>query len=118
VSVSSINKKKILISIIIIITISFAFFFYFQQQTEQNIRDSMLEEQKQNQEYNTRALAQHIRSDMDSIIGRLQGISHSKYIQQGDLTSNNTESLLEIYYKQMNSSTPVDSLFILDASGW
>ncbi len=110
-------KRNIIISIIIIITISFAFFFYFQQQTEQSIRDSMLEQQKQNQEDNTRALAQHIRSDMDSIMARLQGISYSRYLQQGDLTSNNTESLLKSYYRQMNSSTPVDRLFILDANG-
>ncbi|MEJ7642946.1 MAG: hypothetical protein WKF36_12250, partial [Candidatus Nitrosocosmicus sp.] len=51
-------KKNIIISIVIIITVSFAFFFYFHQQTEQSIRDSMLEQQKQNQENNTRALAQ------------------------------------------------------------
>src|SRR3989337_2366690 len=50
-------KKDLIISIIIIITVSFAFFFYFQQQTEQSIRDSMLEQQKRNQEDNTRALA-------------------------------------------------------------
>jgi signal transduction histidine kinase len=47
----------------------------------------------------------------------LFGLSNSKYLQQGDLTSNNTESLLEIYYQWMNSTTPVDRLFILDAKG-
>jgi signal transduction histidine kinase len=110
-------KKTIIISIIIIITVSFAFFFYFQQQTEQSIRDSMLEQQKQNQKDTTKALAQHIRSDMDSIMARLQGLSYSKYLQQGDFTSNNTKSLLKSYYRQINSSTPVDRLFILDANG-
>ena len=110
-------KKNIIISIVVIITVSFAFFFHFHHQTEQSIRDSMLEQQKQNQEDNTRALAQHIGSDMDSIKARLQGISHSIYLQQGDLTSDNTESLLKSYYLQLNSSTPVDRLFILDTNG-
>jgi signal transduction histidine kinase len=77
----------------------------------------MLEQQKQNQEDNTRALAQHIESDMDSIMGRLQGISHSIFLQQGDFTSNYTKSALKNYFRQMNYSTPVDRLFILDANG-
>ena len=111
-------KKTVVVFIFIIITVSFVFFFYFQQQTEQSIRDSMLEQQKQNQKDTTKAIAQHIRSDMDSIIGRLQGISHSKQIQQGDLTSNNTKGLLKSYYLQMNSSNPVDRLlFIMDKEG-
>ncbi len=77
----------------------------------------MLEQQKQNQEDNTKALALHIRSDMDSIMARLQIMSHSTYLQQGDLTSNGTGSLLKNYYLQLNSSTPVDRLFILDTNG-
>ncbi len=110
-------KRNVFISIVVIITFSFAFFFYFQGQTERSIRDSMLEQQKQNQEDNTKALAQHIRSDMDSIMGRLQGLAHSKDIQEGNLTSNNTKNLMKTYYHQLNSSTPVDRLFILDANG-
>lgn len=54
-------KKTIIIYAAIIITVSFAFFFYFQHQTEQSIRDSMLEQQKQNQKDTTKAIAQHIR---------------------------------------------------------
>jgi signal transduction histidine kinase len=77
----------------------------------------MLEQQKQNQKDNTRALAQHIRSDMNSIMGRLQGMSHSIYLQQGDFTSNYTKSALKNYFRQINYSTPVDRLFILDANG-
>jgi len=54
-------KKTVIVFIFIIITVSFAFFFYFQKQTEQSIRDSMLEQQKQNQKDTTKAIAQHIR---------------------------------------------------------
>jgi signal transduction histidine kinase len=77
----------------------------------------MLDQQKQIQKETTKALAQHIMSDLGSIMTSLHGLSYSKYLQEGDLTSNDTESLLKIYYQQMNSSTPVDRLFILDANG-
>jgi signal transduction histidine kinase len=110
-------KKVIIISIIIINAVAFTFFVYFQQQTEQNIRDSMLEQQEKNQKDTTKALAQHISSDMSSILARLQGLSYSKFLQEGDLTSNNTKSLFEIIYRQINSSTPVDRLFTVDTHG-
>ncbi len=110
-------KKSIIVCTTIIIAASFAFFFYFQQQTEQGIRDTVLDQQKQIQKETTKALAQHIRSDLSSIMTSLQGLSHSEYLQQGDLTSNSTESLLKSYYHQLNSSTPVDKLFVLDTNG-
>jgi signal transduction histidine kinase len=110
-------KKNIVVYTIVIIASSFAFFFYFQQQTEQGIRDTMLDQQKQIQKETTKALAQHIRSDLGSIMTSLHGLSYSKYLQEGDLTSSDTESYLKIYYQQMNSSTPVDRMFILDANG-
>jgi signal transduction histidine kinase len=110
-------KKAIIISIIIINAVAFTFFVYFQQQTEQSIRDGMLEQQEKNQKDTTKALAQHISSDMGSILARLQGLSYSKYLQEGDLTSNNTKSLFEIIYRQINFSTPVDRLFIVDTNG-
>ena len=110
-------KKAIIISIIIITAVTFTFFVYFQQQTEQSIRDSMLEQQEKNQKDTTKALAQHISSDMGSILARLQGLSYSKYLQEGDLTSNNAKSLFEIIYRQINFSTPVDRLFIVDTNG-
>ncbi len=110
-------KKVIIISIIIINAVAFTFFVYFQQQTEQNIRDSLLEQQEKNQKDTTKALAQHISSDMSSILARLQGLSYSKFLQEGDLTSNNTKSLFEIIYRQINSSTPVDRLFTVDTHG-
>jgi signal transduction histidine kinase len=77
----------------------------------------VLDQQKQIQKETTKSLAQHIRSDLGSIMTSLRGLSYSKYLQEGDLTSNDTESLLKTYYQQMNSSTPVDRLFILDANG-
>ena len=58
-------KKTVIISTIIIISISFILFFYFQQQTEQSIKDNILEQQIQNQKDASRSLAQHIQSDLN-----------------------------------------------------
>ena len=110
-------KKTVLISTITIISVSFILFFYFQQQTEQSIKDSILSQQIQNQKDATRSLAQHIQSDFNLIMAKLEGLSHSTYIQNGDFESNDTKSFIQNYYREINSSSPVDRLFILDAKG-
>ena len=66
-------KKTVIIFTAIIISISFILFFYFQQQTEQSIKDNILEQQIQNQKDSTRSLAQHIQSDLNLIMAKLQG---------------------------------------------
>jgi signal transduction histidine kinase len=110
-------KETVIVSIITIISISFILFFYFQHQTEQSIKDSILEQQQQNQKVASRSLAQHIQSDLNSIMARLQGLAFSTYVQQGDFQSNDTKSFMQYYYHQINSSSPVDRLFIIDSKG-
>ncbi len=110
-------KKTLVICIVVIIALSFSLFFYFQQQTEQSIRTSIYDQEHKNQKDLVRALSQHIRSDLESIMLRLQGLASSKQLQQGDFLSNNTRSLLESHYHQVNQTTPVDRLFIIDQYG-
>ncbi|MGC2682317.1 MAG: hypothetical protein WA323_10640 [Candidatus Nitrosopolaris sp.] len=53
---------------------------------------------KQLQIESTKALAQRISSDLDSIMARLQGLANSEYLQQGELVSaNKTGKLLQEY---------------------
>ena len=68
-------KETVIVSIITIISISFILFFYFQHQTEQSIKDSILEQQIQNQKDSTRSLARHIQSDLNFIMAKLQGLA-------------------------------------------
>jgi signal transduction histidine kinase len=110
-------KKTITIFTIIIISISFSLFFYFQQETENSIRKSIFEQQLQIQTKTTRALAQHIESDLNLIESRLQGLANSKYLQEGDFTSDNTKRLLGKYYSQIRSTGPIDRLFLHDENG-
>ena len=110
-------KKTVLIFTIIIISISFLLFFYFQQKTEQSIKDNILAQQIQNQKDLGRSLAQHIQSDFNLIMAKLEGLSHSTYIQSGDFHSIDTRNFLQNYYREIISTSPVDRLFILDAKG-
>ena len=110
-------KKTVIFFITIIISISFLLFFNFQQETEKSIRDNILLQQIQNQKDLSRSLAQHMQSDFNLIMAKLEGLSHSTFIQSGDFQSNDTRNFLQNYYRVINSSSPVDRLFILDANG-
>jgi uncharacterized membrane protein len=87
-------RKTVILSAIIIISISFILFFYFQYQTEQSIKNNMLEQQIQNQKEATKLLAQLIQSDLDSVMARLQGLAFSTFLQRQDFQSNETKSFM------------------------
>jgi len=108
------TKELAIIFIISIIVISYSLFFYLQNNTENDIRNSLFEQQKQRQIESALALSQHIGSDLDSIMARLQGLANSAYLQQGDLFDNTTKKLMQQIYVQMSNITKVDRLFILD----
>ncbi|MGN6615375.1 MAG: sensor histidine kinase, partial [Candidatus Nitrosocosmicus sp.] len=110
-------KKTVWISVITIISVSFILFFYFQYQTEQSIKDNILEQQIQNQKDATKSLAQHIQSDIDSVMARLQGLAYSSQIQSKDFQSSDTKGFIQTYYHQINSTSPVDRLFVVDKTG-
>jgi signal transduction histidine kinase len=110
-------RKTVLISAITIISVSFILFFYFQYQTEQSIKDNILAQQIQTQKDNTKSLAQHIQSDLNLVMAKLQGLSYSIFLQRIDFQSNDTKSFMQNYYHQINSSSPVDRLFIIDSKG-
>jgi signal transduction histidine kinase len=115
ISIFPLNTKKItILSIIVLIAISYGLFSYLQNNTENNIRNSLFDQQKQRQIDSTEALSRHISSDLDSIMARLQMLANSALLQQGQLSSNETTKLLQEVYNQINSITPVDRLFILN----
>ena len=108
------TKEVAIIFIISIIVISYSLFFYLQNNTERDIRNSLFEQQKQRQIESTLALSQHIGSDLDSIMSRLQDLANSEYLQGVDLFSNTTKKFMQQMYVQMANITKVDRLFILD----
>ena len=89
------GKTKILatVSIVLIIVISYSLFFYLQSANETNTRNSIFEQQKALQMHSTQALSQRISSDLSFMMAKLQGLADSSYLQQGDLSSDNTKEI-------------------------
>ena len=110
-------KKTVIVSTTTIISISFILFFYFQQQTEQSIKDNILEQQIQNQKDASRSLSLNMQSDLNLIMAKLQGLAYSSHLQSQDFQSNDTKNFIQNYYHQINSSSPVDRLFVVDDKG-
>lgn len=109
------NTKEItILSVVLIIAVSYGLFFYLQNNTENSIRNSLFEQQKQRQIESTEALSHHIASDLDLIMSKLELFANSDTLQQGNLVGNKTTEELEKTYQQINSRTPLDRLFILD----
>jgi signal transduction histidine kinase len=105
-------NNSVIIAAILIIIIPLSLFFYLQQETESSIKNSIFEQQKQNQIDASKAIATHIQSDIQLIQSRLQSLVTSHTIRDGDFTSNVTKNLLKEYYVTINSTTPVDRLFL------
>src|SRR5919199_2484187 len=104
-------RKLGIISIILIVGASYALFFYLQNITENSIKNRLFDQQKQKQLDSTKAISQHISSDFDSVMARLQGLANSAYLQNGLLSDNKTRRLMEETYQNINLVT--DRIFIL-----
>src|SRR5919204_2571914 len=101
-----------IISIVSIIILSNGLLFYFQNIMERDLRDNTFGQQKQRQIESTNEISQHIGSDLNLVIGMLDGLANSKYLQDDQLSSDKTEKLLEEKYAQF--SNVIDRLFVLD----
>src|SRR5919197_4294029 len=115
------GKAKLLaiVSIVLIIGISYGLFFYLENTTEQNIRDSIIQQQLQNQLKDIQALSRHIGTDVTLVVDNLHGLANSKYIQEGDLSSNETKKLAQETYSRLNGrDSIIDRLVIADKMGF
>ena len=101
-----------IISVIVIIIFSLALLFYVQSITVNDIKSNLLLQQTQRQVASTRDMSLHIGSDLNLILGMLDGLANSIYMQNGDLYGNNATKLVEEKYIQFDSV--VKSLFVLD----
>jgi signal transduction histidine kinase len=105
-------KQVGVISIISIVVLSYGLFFYVQGITENNVRSSLFEQQKDLQLESVRSISQNIESDINLVMLMLDGLAGSFYFQQGELYSEATKKLMEEKFQQF--STIVDRLFVLD----
>jgi signal transduction histidine kinase len=107
-------KEVGIICTILIIVISYGLFFYQQNITEESVRNGLFIEQRERQLESTKAMAQHIGSDLSLVASILQGLAYSSYLQQGELYGDRVDKLMNERFDQINNITRVDGLFIAD----
>jgi signal transduction histidine kinase len=96
-------------------------FFYFQNVTEQQIKSSLFEQQKDRQIETTRAISQHIGSDLRTIVASLAGLADNPALTDGDLGSDSSKLLAVKTLQEINGdretqgSAPIDRLFVVDS---
>jgi len=101
-------------AVTIIVGFALGFSIYFQSVNEHGIRTALIEEQRIRQTGNMEGLGRQINSDLESILGRLQGIANSNYVQEGKMSGESISALLAENYIPIRDS--VSSLSILDAN--
>src|SRR5919112_2862739 len=114
------NLPKIgIILVIFIIALSYGLYFLFQEIAENDIKDKLFEQERQQLLDANKAISQNIRSDLDSILTKLKVISVSPYIQEEDTqTWNKSESLVQEMYDETKELVgKTDGMFVIDKSG-
>ena len=105
-------QKIGIISVISIVTVAFVIFYTIQAITESSIRSNLMTQQIDTQRNITRSLSQHIGSDLTLVMTVLDGLSNSMYLQEGELYTEKTKSLIDEKYNLI--SDIIDRIFILD----
>jgi Cache domain len=107
------REKEIgIVLIISIIVSSNTLLFFLQNAIEVDLRRTIFEQQRDLQLRSTKEVAQHIESDVTLVLSMLKGLANSLYLQQGELGSERTVTLLEETHASSNLT--IDRLFVLD----
>jgi signal transduction histidine kinase len=101
-----------ILAVILIIISSYALFFYFQREIQVQVKSQLFEDQEERQVGSTQRIAAHIGSDLTVVLSILDGISNSKYLQEGQFYGQEIKQLATEKYAEMNQT--VDRLFILN----
>ena len=112
------REKEIgIVLIISIIVSSNGLLFFLQNAIEVDLRRTTFEQQRDLQLRSTKETAQHIESDVTLVLSMLNGLANSLYLQQGELGSERTTTLLEQTYANSNL-TKIVSLFWIMMISW
>jgi hypothetical protein len=112
-SVGSFKEREIIIVVIVsIFIISIVTLFYGTYDVQRDVRESLFEQQRNRQLTQVEAIANNIRSDSELALSHLRGLANSLYLQNGDLSGNETENLLKDTYAEVSSIG--DRLFVID----
>jgi signal transduction histidine kinase len=108
-----IREKEIAIVVIVLIAVvSIVAFFYSSYDVQSDVRQSLFEQQRDRQLTQIQAIANNIQSDNELVLSHLRGLANSVYLQNGDLSGNETERLLKDTHAEINEIG--DRLFVID----
>jgi signal transduction histidine kinase len=113
--ISTKTMKMIAIFIVPIIIASYGLFFFLQNSTETNIKSNLVADQKQRQTESTKAIAEHINSDLNLVLANLRILGNYGHVQNGELSNVNTRNLMQETFLQISSIA--DRLFIVNQNG-
>jgi signal transduction histidine kinase len=109
------TMKMAIIFIVPIIIASYGLFFFLQNSTETNIKSNLVADQKQRQTESTKAIAEHINSDLNLVLANLRILGNYGHVQNGELSNVNTRNLMQETFLQVSSIA--DRLFIVNQNG-
>jgi signal transduction histidine kinase len=110
---SSFREKEVAIVVIAsIFIVSIVTLFYSTFDVQKDARVSLFEQQKDQQLREIESIANNIRSDSELALSHLRGLANSLYLQNGDLSGNETENLLKDTYAEVSGIG--DRLFVID----
>ncbi len=105
-------KVIAIVSIVLMISSFYGLFFYFQDVTEGDLKNNLFAQQRDRQVMATKVLSKHVASDLGLVEARLEGLSNSIYLQQGDLASDKTKMLVQANF--VNLDDIVDHFFVVN----
>jgi len=105
-------KVIAIVSIVLMISSFYGLFFYFQDVTERDVKNNLFVQQRDRQVMATKVLSKHVASDLGLVEARLEGLSNSIYLQQGDLASDKTKTLVHANF--LNLDDIVDHFFVVN----
>ena len=115
------NLPKIgIIVVVSIIALSYGLYFLFQDTAENDIKQRLFEQERQQLLDANKAISQNIISDLDSILTKLKVIAVSPYIQEGEDTQawDRSEPLVQEMYDETKELVgKTDGMFVIDKSG-
>jgi signal transduction histidine kinase len=106
------EKEIAIVVIVLIAVVSIVAFFYSSYDVQSDVRQSLFEQQRDRQLTQVQAIANNIQSDNELVLSHLRGLANSVYLQNGDLSGNETERLLKDTHAEINEIG--DRLFVID----
>jgi signal transduction histidine kinase len=100
-----------IISIILIVLLSIGLLIYIQNITDRDLKENLFLQQKERQIASTHDISTHVGSDIDLVLGMLDGLANSIDLQQG-FNGENAKKMVGEKYTQFKNV--IEGLFVLD----